>query len=449
VREFLELVAEGQAPSEPFLLAEGTPPVEGCHGEFIWDESYDAPAVALEDERIDYRTINTIRTVEQDRSIGIITPPDPGQPGIDVHGNQLQPKKRVEAINLQACVRLAEDGKTVIAEEAGQVILEGSKLYIRPVLDINGDVDYESGNVDATSDVNVRGTVRDLFEVISQKSIVVGGAVEAARVEAVGDVDVHGGILGRGKGTVQAGGLISAKFCNEASLRAEGGIVIGKEVINCRVHTRGKVLAQRAAVIGGEVFAREGAEVYTMGSDASIPSRINVGTHPDVLRRARQLHAESEKLQHVVDKIRNLVNPLMDDVQRVSATRKEQLAELMHQADEIEQCATAKLAERERLLAEAQPESPPYVTVQGRICENASIIIDDRQVDFPGEFKGPVRIEKRKVENLTEVVAVSLLTGSVTTLRSRPVCGTQESSPPPEHVERPDAVHGPPSRSPA
>jgi len=41
-----------------------------------------------------------------------------------------------------------------------------------------------------------------------------------------------------------------------------------------------------------------------------------------------------------------------------------------------------------------------------------------RQAVLHADLKGPVRIEQRKVENVTEFVAVNQLTGSVTVLPS-------------------------------
>ena len=44
--------------------------------------------------------------------------------------------------------------------------------------------------------------------------------------------------------------------------------------------------------------------------------------------------------------------------------------------------------------------------------------INNRETHFHNELKGPLRIDQRQIENVTEFVAVSQLTGSVTTLNS-------------------------------
>jgi uncharacterized protein (DUF342 family) len=415
---------EGPEP-EPSLVAEGTLPTEGEHGRFVWDESIDkakADGTGADDEgRIDHRMVNMVRTVEAGQAFGKIVPPVAGKSGLDVQGSALKPKTRVEPIKLQANVRLGDDGQTVIAEKAGCVVLDGLKLSICEVLEIAGDVDFQSGNVDATSDVAIRGTVRDMFEVVSKKGITIGGAVEAAKVEAERDVVVHGGIVARSKGVVRAGGGISAKFCVEAYLRAEGGIEIGKEAINSHLHTMGKLQSKRAAIIGGQVYAREGVDVHTIGSDACVPTRIYVGIDPGVLKRARELDEQLKLKEASLGKIRAKVQPLLAEVKRLAPAQKEQAAKLIHQADQIKQSIAARRAEQEEMLVAYRPESPPTIEVQSRICPNAVLVIDDLEVHFQKDLKGPVRIEKRIIKNVTKLVAVNTSGGPFIRLASRQI----------------------------
>jgi uncharacterized protein (DUF342 family) len=422
IDEFVEQVAASEQPPEAFLIVEGTPPVDGQPGAFVSNESSDEEESdsAGDDlaERVDYRTANMVRTVEKDAVIGKVSPPVAGTPGTDVHGKTLQPRKRLESIQLQANVRLGDDGQTVIAAEAGRVILDGYKLGIREVLEINGDVDFKSGNVDATTDVCIRGTIHDLFEVRTKKSISVGGAVQAATLVAGENVFIRGGILSRRKGRVTAKGTITAKFCDEADLRADGDIHIAKELINSRVHTGGMLRAERAAIIGGQVYARNGADVHTLGSDACAVTRVHVGVSPSFYEEARRAEVEFDKQAEAVRKIRNTVQPLLADAEHLTAEQEEEAIRLLRQARQAEARIKAGREALEAKLAVRSPEESPAVTVQGRICQKVVVAIDDRETHFHKEIKGPLRIEQRRIDNVTEFVAVNQLTGSVTTLNS-------------------------------
>lgn len=422
IDEFIKQIHEqsdqdNKRPGE-FLIAEGRPPVEGEHGTFEWDESLTASEADDQEAQIDHRTVNTIRTVEKDAVIGKIVPPVPGTPGVDVHANTLSPRKRLETVTPQANVRLADDGQTVIATAAGYIVLDGTKLSIREVLEINGDVDFESGHVDATIDVNIRGTIQDLFEVKSKKSITVGGAVQAATLWAGEDILVRGGILSRDKGSVTAEGRIAAKFCDEATVHARGDLHVTKEAINSHLYTRGMLKAVRAAIIGGEVYARNGVEVHTLGSDACVATRVHLGTPLAVYKQAQKTEAGFKKQEESVQKIRDTVQPLIANLRRLTAAQKEKATELLYQAGGIEADIKAKRQELEAMFAAHRPAEPPGVTVHGRICQNVVIAINNRETHFHKEFKGPLRIEQRQIKNVTEFVVVNQLTGSITTLNS-------------------------------
>jgi len=438
IQAFLEQIQQGEHPAD-FLAAEGRPAVEGDDAHFVWNESFAGEAAGDEqdaDGSVDYRTRNMIRTVERDAVLGALHPARPGTPGVDVHGNTLQPKRRLREITLTDGVRLADDGQTVIASRPGRAVLERFRLGVRDVLQIDGDVDFDCGNIDATSDVEIRGTVRDLFEVRSRKSVTIGGAVEAAEVHAAGDITVRGGVLARGKGVVEAGGVVYARFCDEATLRAAGDIHIFKEAINSRLCTTGRVLADRGAVIGGELYAREGVEVHTLGSDGCVLTRVLVGTHPSVFRRVQELEEELRKRQESVDKIRQTVQPLMANLKRLTVEQREKATELLFNADELEAEIVAARKRQEALVADSRPANPPAVKVNGRICQNVAMVFGTREAHFHQDLKGPVVIELRKMDNVTEVVTVNQLSGSVSRLNSAP-CDLSQFEEDPQLPQKP------------
>ncbi len=441
VNDFVVLAKQGSAPDE-FLIAEGQAPVEGEHGRLQWAEAFnhheDDPAGP---DSIDHRARNSIHTVEKDEELGTVVPPRPGTPGADVHGNVLQPKLRPEPIVLGDSVGLSEeDGETATALRAGRVVLKAHRLNIHEVLEIRGDVDFNCGNVDATTDVSIRGTIHDLFVVRGKKSITVGGAIEAARVQASEDILVRGGVLSRGKGLVRAGHAVSAKFCDEADIQSANGIHIAREAINSRLFTYGRLECPRAAVIGGEVYARQGVEVHTLGSEACVATRVAVGIHPSVIRKVRSIDEELEKKQVSVEKIREVVQPLMANIKRLTGAQKEKATELLYQADEIESEINAAREQQAGMLSDGTPETPASVLVHGQICQNVVILIGEREAHFHNELKGPVRIEQRKIKNVTEFVAVNQLTGSVIRINSGPCDFSRVTDPPSDNVDQSEAT---------
>lgn len=413
------------ATEEPgrFPIAKGQPPVEGKDGEFTWHESLERIRQDWQgDAPINYYTLNSIVTAEKDQPIGTITRARPGTNGFDVYGKTLKPDYKPSEVQLDQSVRLADDGSlTVFSNPAGKVIYADLKLSIDEVITIRGDVDFESGNIDSTVHVDVQGCIRDLFSVESAKSITVVGVIEAANLRASDDVVVCGGILGRAKGTVEAEGEIVAKFCVEADLRAKGDIKIVKEVMNSRIRCESKLLIGHGSIIGGEVYACEGVEAAVLGSEANVRTSITVGIHPDVLRQVAPINAELKTKREASERVHQTLTPLLAELRRLTPTQKKQATELLMKVRTLVTEIQEAQAKRDEIIQAGRAIGVPYVYASYMVRQGVSIRIGRRHTIFHDGMKGPVKIEKRKVDNVTEFVAVNELSGSITVLPSAEV----------------------------
>jgi hypothetical protein len=422
VKEFITAVTGEGSPPERFLVAEGCPPVEGKNGEFQWHESLER----LErdwrgDARVNYYTFNSINTADKDQPIGTLVRAVAGSNGVDVFGKTLAPTGHPKDVELDSTVRLSDDDSTVVlANCAGKVVYEEGKLSISEVLEIKKDVDSETGNIDSPIDVHIGGTILSCFAVRSEKSISVGGAIEAATVDAKGDVIVRGGIIQHDDGSVSSGGDIIAKFCDGARLRAAGNVKVAKELIDSRVHCKEKLLVQ-SAVVGGQIYAREGAEVAELGNGANVPTELTVGVDLNVLREVDHLRKGLKTKRLAVERIRKTVQPMLAAVKQLSPAQKERATELAFQADEAEAEIAEVESEHTELLDRARATGVPYVLVSKAVHPGVTIRIGHRETTFCEDIKRPVRIEERKVKGDTEFIAIDQLSGSVTVLQSTQV----------------------------
>ena len=427
INAYVALLAAKYEPTAPdsdlpeqFLVAQGRPLVEGKDGDFLWHDSLKKVEQDWRgDAPINYYILNSIVTVEKDDAIGTLVPAIQGVPGVDVFGNPLPPMRSYEDVRLDGSVRTSDDDPTVaLASVAGRVVYENLVLSITEVFVVKGDVDFGGGNIDSSIDVYIGGLVHDLFVVKSKRAVAVQGAVEAATIEAVGDVTVKGGIRPRGKGRITSGSDIVAKFCEEAHLHAAGNVKIVKALMNCEVHCEEKLLASSATLIGGRVYAREGVEVFTIGSVANVPTEIIVGIHPDVIREAEQLRVSLKSQREALERILESVQPMVNEMNRLSPSLRQRAIELLSQAKAALIKADEIQSRRTKMLEEARTAGVPYVLVSKAIHAGVTIRIGRRQTVFKEIVKGPVKVEKRKIEEATEFVAVNPLTGSMEVLSS-------------------------------
>ena len=419
--------SDSESPlAEPFLVARGRAPVDAQDGRFEWADELAAKLKCVDDEdaQIDYFAINAMVTVAADTVIGRVVPPTDGAPGVDVTGQVLPPRKPKGApVRLGTGVCSAsEDAPEIVAKAAGRVVEAHGEVRIDEVLNVTGDVDFESGSIDACVDVAVRGTVRSQFTVHTTKSLHVDRVIEAADVEAGEDITVRGGVFGHdGVGHVRAGGQITALFFNDTVVSAGGDVRFVKEILNARLHTSGHVIGLRGTILGGDVYAREGIEVRVIGSEAAVATQVAIGIHVNTLRHVRQLDRRVEAMNRSAGRIRGAIEPLMANLKRLLPEQRERATELLCKADEIELEVDGLKSEAFRLLEDEAPRDKATLLVNEAAYPGAHILIDAHEHRVRQELNGPIKIELRKVDSVTEMVAVNQRTGSVTVLPSAEV----------------------------
>lgn len=414
IQELLELKKEGALPREPFRMAEGRLPEPGVAAsiELAWPESEQDE----EDDHTDFYR-SQILTVKAGEAFGTYTPEVPAVHGIDVFGEQI-PAEEPNSVEIGENVTLSEDGTALIASVDGQVRHTDNIVSIIEVVEIESDIDYETGNIESPTNIVINGTVRDTFSVKSQKNISVRGAIEAASIEVGGDLQVLGGVAAHSQGSILAKGEIHAKFCSEANIKAKGNITIARECMNSQVHTRGYLTVPRGKVVGGFTYARQGAEIKVLGNEAERKTKIAIGLDPNALLAAKKIDEIVKKKRQQSEAIREKAEPLMTNIKRLTPEQREQATQLLSQADSIDDEAE-KLEDKKKKILEANgPSGRIMLNIVTIIYPGVTVIIGNKMATLRQERRGPVRIERRKVERVDEICIVEQCSGSVTVLPS-------------------------------
>ncbi len=420
INECLALINKQDEPQPRYLIAEGCPAIEGTDATFRrHDALLEREQNWQGDAAVNYYTYHSIHLVDKDDPIGTLVPIVPGVDGVDVFGSVITPTRQPKEVELDATVRRSEtEPAVVITNVPGQIDFSHGVLSIKEAFTVPSDVDFGTGNIDSPVDVQIHGTVHDGFLVKSRRAITIGGAIESASVEAQGDILIRGGILQKGRCSVRAGGDIVARFCNEADLSAGGDVKVCNEIISSRVRCEGKLFAAHGAIIGGSVYAREGIEVATLGSDANVNTKVVVGLHPKITDEAERIREDVKSKREAAERIRSVVQPLLADLKRLSPAQKEKATELMFEADTMDSDAADAENQRSTILQNARALEIPYVLASKIVHRGVTIRIGRRNIALNKPIHGPVKIEKRKLKNVTEFVAVNQLSGSLSVLPS-------------------------------
>lgn len=410
---------------ERFLLAEGTPPIEAADGEFIWDSAYEREIGDWQaDAPVDYYTQNSILTVDVGQIIGVIKPPTDGVPGRSLLGDEVEPRrKKGSPLKVGSGLKLVDDESgRVETTAAGRLERDGLTLRMCELLTIPRDVDFKSGNIDCVTDVHIGGMVKPNFSVRTTRSLTVKKDTESAELIVGKDLIVRGGIFGQESGRlIKAGGCVTAAICDAALLEAGGDVKIAKVIINSNVRAGGRLEIERGAIIGGEVYARNGVSVKDIGSEAGVPTRVAVGFDGAKLLLAKKMEKDATKLGEQSEQIRTQVQPLLSNIKRLTPTQREQATELVYKANEISNAAEQLTTKRTDMLLKARPTTPAGVDVSGVLHADVTLAFGLRETVTKTSLKGPLRIEERQVEGVTEIVLVNVKSGAATVLPSSAV----------------------------
>ncbi len=272
------------------VVAQGKPVKQGQNArvELHFNANLRPKPTLKEDGSVDYFHLNLINNVEAGQVLATLHPEVLGEPGINVHGENIKPAAvKASFIKYGKNTILSEDKKTLTAEKSGHVTLKEGKITVSDVLVVN-NVDVATGNIDYEGSVEVKGVVASGFSVKAGGNIVVKGIVEGATLDAGADIILECGAKAGGK--ITAGGNVVTKFIENATISAKGSIT--SECIlhsNVASGTEIGVTGRRGFIAGGKVSAADRIKAKILGSEMGANTIIEVGSDPQLKVRLKEL----------------------------------------------------------------------------------------------------------------------------------------------------------------
>ncbi len=319
-RDVLSLILEKKDYYMDFLVAEGTPAVDGTDGsfEFLFNLSNDTKPRILEDGSIDYTSIRTVETVEAGSEIARYSRATQGKDGIDVCGRILKCRQGRELPQLKGKgFNLSEDKLVYKAAITGKAEYANDRLTVSNILIIEGDVNNISGSVEFAGDVEVRGNVITGMTIKARGSIFVNGHVESAQLISGGDVILKNGMQGGGKGEIRAEGEVSGKFFEQTTIYTKGSVK-ANAILNCYIIAEQEILVsgKRGVIVGGDIRAIRRVEATTIGNVSEVKTKVSAGVDMDTHNHLNLVH---DKLDSVLrettkmEEVMTLINRALEN----------------------------------------------------------------------------------------------------------------------------------------
>ncbi|ARP82521.1 hypothetical protein CAL12_18000 [Bordetella genomosp. 8] len=319
----LQTVEGGVA--EDVLIASGIPPKAGAPTRFESLLARHAAADVDENALVDYRSMGNLVLVKAGMPLMRRIPGTAGTDGIDVYRNPAPapaPEDLPYDDNLTGVVRDPNDPDVLVAAIDGAPSVLSCGVSVNPVVEVDA-VNLNSGNINFEGTLQVRGDVTTGMSVKVSGDVLVSGTVEAAHIDAGGNVVVKGGIMGAAEGAttgepttrlaqVTARGSVKARFIGNASINAGKDVQVESEIRQSEVNagdtvTVGAKGSTQGNINGGQVRALRGVRAATLGTMAGVKTIIQVGVNPHAQAQKEALQRTRKRLQEEKSKLEQLL----------------------------------------------------------------------------------------------------------------------------------------------
>ena len=305
-----------------FPVAFGTAPVCGEDGRVI-DHCSRMPVVPNVGEKLDhadYVSLNLVRDIREGEVICELIPPTSGIPGNTVTGKPLPARAGAKpAVPRGRNTALTGDGRYLVAARKGHVEFLAPNFQVKPVLEIEEDVDHANGGIHFLGDVHIHGDVCNGATVRAMGNVQVDGVIEACTIEAGEHIIVSSGVQGQDRAVLRAHKSVFAKYLEHCCVYARESVQADC-IIDCEIYSNGVVRActGRGVIIGGTIRSAAEVSASMVGSRAERLTSIVLGGLPCEESERLQMLAEIEE----ADRMRKEWEALPDSAAKQSELSK-------------------------------------------------------------------------------------------------------------------------------
>jgi len=337
----------------------------------------------------DFRNLGSLILVKQGDPLMRRTLPTEGKNGQNILGQILIPKPSRNTpftSELKGSMFDPDDNDLLLSAIVGQPLLIPNGVMVSPTITVP-QVNISSGNLSFDGTINILGDVMEGMKVYALNDIFVGGTVEAAELEAGGNISIKGGLIGNSDssaastlsmgGKISCKGSVSARFAKYVSIEAGTSIVIEEYSMNNQLTAMNQILVgkpggKKGLIIGGSARAMMLIQAVSIGSDAGIKTYIQAGLNPHTQQQLDGIKREIETNEKNQDDIKKIItfiennpekdkNGLLDKARRTLDNLTTEIAR--HQADQ------------ESLLAEMSFAEYAKVVVEQTLCNGVEVRI--------------------------------------------------------------------------
>ena len=358
-------------------IAKGKAVVQGKNAEikYYFSTNPTAKPKLLEDGSVDFHELSLFTAVKEGDLLAELIPEVPGQKGIDVYGNEVQPAKvNKQILKYGKNIKISEDKTKIYSEISGDVSLQGDTVFVSNSYIVPADVDTSTGDIHYEGNVVVTGNVRSGFTIEATGDIEVNGVVEGATLISGGNIVLKRGVQGMSKGYLKARNDIVTKFLESCNVVAGNTINAGSSLHSDLKAGEAIIISgKKGFLIGGTASAGKRIEASVFGNKMNTATTLKVGVEPEVMERFKELTASIKEKQEEMQEQRQI----LENLKKKMAEGQKLLPNQLVAAKQ----AGASFTELSKAL---EAESSEYMILKQEIENNTDGKIVVNQTVYPG-----------------------------------------------------------------
>jgi uncharacterized protein (DUF342 family) len=376
--EIEALIKEGRATDH--IIAQGIPPVPGLDAQFhsLIPEMQERRPQINDRGIADFRDLGQLILVKQGDPLMRRTLPTEGKKGQNILGQVLTPKPTKNtpfSAEVKGAMFAPDDSDLLVSTIVGQPVLIPNGVMVSPTITVP-QVNISSGNLSFDGTINILGDVMEGMKVYALGDIFVGGTVEAAEIEAGGNISIKGGVIGNNdsnggsatsmNGKISCKGSVTARFAKYVSIEAGTSIIIEEYSMNNQLTALNQIVVgkpggKKGLIIGGSACAMMLVQAASIGSGTGIKTYIQAGLNPHTQEQLNNIERQIEANEKNQDDVRKIItfvenNPekdkdgLLDKARRTLDKLTDEIAQ--HQADKNSLLSEMSFAEYAKIVVE-------------------------------------------------------------------------------------------------
>ena len=311
-----------------------------------------------------------------------------GFDGVDIFGKVIPAHEGKSNEGVLDDSILADSNGLCTAAISGLLTAEPTSISISNELLIKDDVDFQTGRINFPGSVVVNGSVRDRFCVKATGDILIKGLVESSVLESEQSITLSRGMAGKEIGTIKARGNLEAGYLEGVIAEVFGDIRIKGEITNSQLSISGELIAENAAVRGGQVLVSKGGKIGSIGSAQGVETEMIIGSLPDVELQIRSIDSFNDKLEMAIKSEVSKLEVYSAAIAKPTASQIEEQMGMQYNIDELKLRKKKLNESRSKLIEIMKNNTHAHLCIQKAIYAKVVLYIPGYRVEFPTELLG-------------------------------------------------------------